>query len=378
MVSENKINVLVVPDLFPRHEGDVQGIFLLDYLRSTELYCNNTVFVAKLAGEKKGISTEQKGATKIHRLNISSKRIPSFLKPLYYVTWFRKGLAEAKKITPVDLIHAHGSILSGTLAWRLARQANVPFVLTEHVGPFSTVTKSPWRKAWTKFIMQKADVVLCVSEHQKQEILAAGIKPKKILVSYNPVDTALFVPAKTTQETKNILFTGRLDDFKGALRTVKAFRKISTQKPEWKLTIIGDGQEYEPIKQLLENDAQLKQKVFLLGKKSKKEIAQEMQNASFFVFPSRHESFGLVVAEALSAGLPVITTNTTAPPEFVNVQSGLLVSPDDVAALEKAMIHMTEHYKEYDPIGIRNKIVSSFGFENFGKKLHNLYLSLLK
>jgi glycosyltransferase involved in cell wall biosynthesis len=378
MTRAGKINVLVIPDLFPKQEGDVQGIFLLDYLQSTEPYCNNTVFVNRLVGEKKGLSQEQYGNSKIYRLNIRAKKIPSFLKPLYYVAWFIKGLAEVKKIAPVDIIHAHGSILSGTLALRLARRLHVPFVLTEHVGPFSTVTSSPWRKSWTQYIMQKADVVLCVSEHQKNEILAAGIKPKKILVSNNPVDTELFTPATTPSETKNILFAGRLDDFKGALRVVKTFSNLAVYKPGWRLTIIGNGQEYEPIKQYLEANPALKQKVFLLGKRSKKEIAQEMQNASFFVFPSRHESFGLVVAEALSAGLPVITTNTTAPPEFVDAQSGLLINPNDVAALENAMAHLTEHYKEYNSLLIRSKIVSSFGFENFGKKLRDLYLSLLK
>ena len=211
----------------------------------------------------------------------------------------------------------------------------------------------------------------------KKEILGAGINPVSLIVTYNPVDTELFKLSTGRLENKNILFAGRLDNFKGALRSVNAFEKITDQFPEWTFTIIGEGEDFVPIKNYIEQNKKLQQKVFLLGTKPKAEIAKEMQKASFLVFPSEHESFGLVVAEALSCGLPVIVTDRTAPKEFVNPSNGLLVAPNDIDAIAAAMKKMINKLDYYDAGEIRKDIVEKFGFENFGKKLFGIYKPLI-
>lgn len=377
MEAARKINVLVIPDLFPKYDGDVQGIFLLDYLKSTAPYCNNQVLFVRVHGETKGLQISDEEGTKVYRYNVSAKKTRGLHKALQYVNWFRRGKMIAGQIQPVDIIHAHGSILSGTLAWMLAKKRKVPFILTEHTGPFSTVTNSFWKKRWTKLIMEKADLVLCVSEHQKQEVLGAGIRPKRIEVSFNPVDTQLFTPQATVAEKKNMLFAGRLDDFKGAYRCAQAFERISAQYPEWKLTIVGDGQEQQPIKEFLRQHPLLQGRILLKGRQSKKEIAEEMHQADFFVFPSLHESFGLVIAEALSSGLPVITTNRTAPREFVAGDMGLLIAPDSIAQIAAAMELLIKDHFLYKPVLLHERMVASFSFKNFGKKLLDRYASLL-
>lgn len=376
MSAHDKINLLVVPDLFPKNKDDVQGIFVLDYLKALEPFCNITVLFVRVSGLPKGLSVEKQDNIVIYRYGLTAGKVPKLLKPFYYLQWFAKAYSLGKKIGGTQLIHAHGTILSGTVSHWLSKKKKIPFVITEHLGPFSVVTDSPWKWRWTRRIMEKANAVLTVSGHLKQEIIDSGIRPALIQVTYNPVDTTLFA-LKKNGPTHNILFAGRLDPFKGALRCLKAFACLSASNPQWTLTIAGDGEEMPALEAYLAERPALRSRVRLKGHMLKAGLAAEMQQSDFFVFPSRHESFGLVVTEALSCGLPVIAGNLTAPKEYVNAQNGLLVPPDDIGALATAMQQMIDKAGSYDPVAIRAQVEERFGFENFGKKLAAIYRSLL-
>ena len=372
MNPNKKINLLVIPDLFPKFEGDIQGIFLLDYIKSVKEYCKTDVLFMRLVG-KKGLHTETTVDATIHRYCVSSKKTPFFLKPFAYISWFINGYRIGKMFKEVEIIHAHGSILSGTLSYLLSKKLKVPFIITEHQGPFTMTTNSFWKLYWTRFIMQKANAVLTVSNHLKEEILAANIHPKKIIVTHNPIDTDLFQPKINMAITKNILFTGRLDEFKGGLRSLKAFHEIMPNNPQHRFTIVGDGEEMQVIKNYLEINPTLKAKVTLTGSLSKADIANQMQAADFFVFPSRHESFGLVIAEAMSCGLPVIVGNKTAPKEYVGKDAGILIPPDDIDSLADAMQQLIDNLSTYNVSVIRQHIVSNFSFTVFGLRLKDIY-----
>jgi glycosyltransferase involved in cell wall biosynthesis len=370
--QQKKINVLVIPDLFPEDETDMRGVFVLDYLKASEMYCNNTVLVLKLSGKQKGLTTDTYSGSKIVRLALSDKKIKPFLKPFYYFRYFRRGCRLALQQGPIDIIHAHGSILSGTVARRLSSELKVPYVITEHAGPFSQVTGSYWKLKWTRKIIEGAAAVLNVSQHAREEILKAGIRMKSSFVTYNPVDTGLFLPG--AEKADQFLFVARLDAFKGALRTVKAFRLIHAKHPGWKLVIIGEGEESVPIKKFLSADPAFASRVVLKGYMTKSGLAAEMARSRFLVFPSLHESFGLVAAEALSCGIPVIATNRTAPKEIVNDSNGLLVDPESVEDISKAINSMVTAYKKFDAAGIRSAVLDKVGLTSFGERLNAIYL----
>jgi glycosyltransferase involved in cell wall biosynthesis len=129
----------------------------------------------------------------------------------------------------------------------------------------------------------------------------------------------------------------------------------------------------QAIKNYLDANPTLKSKVALTGSLSKAAIAKQMQVADFFVFPSRHESFGLVIAEAMACGLPVIVGNQTAPKEYVNKDCGLLIPPDDIDAMANAMQQLIDNLSAYKAGTIRRHVVSSFSFDVFGKRLRVIY-----
>lgn len=371
MNVKKDINLLVLPELFPEFEGDWKGVFIEDYLKSVETINTQTLYI-RLTGKKKGITDELfKNQFKVRRFNLTDKKVSRLLKPFLYILWFKKGIQLGKAYTDTTIIHAHGLVLNGLMAYFISKKLNIPFVVTEHTGPYSRILNSWLKSNISKFVFNKAAKVLVVSEHQKQELLKLGIAEDKIEVSYNPVNTDVFKISTSTQ-VKNIVFVSRLDEFKGGLRTLKAYHKITEKHPDYTLTIVGDGEEFASIQQYIsEND--LKKKVFLKGTLTKPQIAEVLNKSSFFVFPSRHETFGLVVAEALSCGLPVVCTNQTAPKEFINEQNGILVNPDDVDEITNAMEEMIKNITHYHSEQIRQQIVNRFGLTNFGKRLIAIY-----
>jgi len=366
-----KIKALVIPDLFPDEEDRIKGIFMLSYLGATEKFCNNVVLVLKLFGQNKGLKNGKYLQSNIIHYTFSNNKISKLLKPFYYFKYFRKGTELGKSLADVSIIHAHGSILSGTIAWLLSRKLKIPFVITEHVGPFSVVTGNSWKYKWTKFIIQKASAVLCVSEHSKNEIIKAGIKIKKAYITYNPVNTELFIPLP--EKENNILFVGRLDNFKGALRTVKAFHSVYKKYPGWKLVIVGEGEDLNPIRQFLEKDSSYEKTVVLKGNLNRQDLAKEMAQSKFLVFPSLHETFGLVAAEALSCGTPVIAANVTGPSEFVHSENGCVVDPLDEKQISLAIEKMITDHSQFNSEQIRNEVISRFGYDSFGGKLRDIY-----
>lgn len=371
MTEQKHIKLLVLPELFPDFEGDWKGVFIEDYLKSVENINTQTLYI-RLSGKQKGITDELfRDQFKVRRFNLTNKKVSTFLKPFVYIQWFVKGTKLGKAFTDTTVIHAHGAILNGTLAYLIGKRLKVPFVVTEHTGPYSRILNSWLKSKISKFVFNKAAKVLVVSEHQKQQILKLGIAAEKVEVSYNPVNTSIF-NLKEKSENKNIAFVSRLDEFKGGLRTLKAFHQLIDRHPDYTLTIVGEGEELETIQDYISSN-NLTENVILKGTLTKLQIAEVFNNSSFMVFPSRYETFGLVVAEALSCGLPVVCTNQTAPKEFINLKNGILVQPDNVTEIATAMEQMIKNRGNYNAQEIRQQIVNRFGLTNFGKKLMAIY-----
>jgi|GEM_PF-601197 len=377
--SKNKKHLLVLPGMYPRYPGDIFGVFVLDYIETVLPYYEVSVVSGRVVGYKTRFGPDQQDPWPTYRFNIFSRKIPRILKVLSLPLWFKKSWDILSTLKDVQVVHTHNVLFETLLGLWYGRVKNIPVVATIHTNPFKKLMK-PFFMGWlTKWVLERADVVLVVSDDVRLQIEEEGIYPKKIEVTFNPVDTELFsISAPFQHREKNFLFVGRLVEYKGALRTLKAFEKISASLEDWTLTIVGDGPEKEDIELFLDQRPALKSRVRLTGQLQKPAIAEEMQRASIFVFPSAHETFGLVIAEAMSCGLPVVVGDVTAPKEFVDDESGLLVPPNNVDEIAEAMVHMVEHRKTYDAELIRNKIIERFGFQAFGNHMVSIYEELDK
>jgi L-malate glycosyltransferase len=371
--GDRRLRVAVLPEQFPRAADDFAGIFARDYVQAIRPNCDVTVVLSGTRYERLHADDGVEYVTVAPTSSGDSMRRQRLarLEALYRMGRLTSPLAG------IDLIHAHGAVFHGVAAVKLGRKLRVPVVVTIHTGPFEKLLRRWSTRLLTRRTLEQADCVCVVSEDLKRQIEDSRIRPRRVEVTYNPVDTELFAPAPSHETRRRIVFAGRLEEYKGALRVAKAFAAIARHLDGWTLTIAGDGPERPAIERFVADNRALDGRVELTGPFTRLRLAELLASADVFVYPSRHETFGIVLAEALSAGLPVVAPDRTAPPEYVDERSGVLVPPDDVEAIARAMNDVALHLDRYEADSIRRTIVERFGFEAFGERLLGIYRSLL-
>ena len=188
MNNPQHIKALILPELFPDFEGNMKGVFIEDYLLAIHSNVDTQTLYIRLRGEQKGCFSElYKNKFKLTRVVVCKRNLPKWTKPLLYLKWFWKGYQYGVTFKSTNIIHAHGLVLNGLLAYFISKKLKIPFVVTEHTGPFSRIAQHPILSKIARFVGKKANKVLVVSEHQKQEVLKLNIPENKIIVTYNPV-----------------------------------------------------------------------------------------------------------------------------------------------------------------------------------------------
>ena len=142
------------------------------------------------------------------------------------------------------------------------------------------------------------------------------------------------------------------------------------------MNIIGDG----PDKLMLESLA-IKHNIDHLiqfhGNLKDFEIIEILQNSDIFVLPSKIETFGIAIIEAMSLGLPVIVTKSGGPETYVNESNGIVIEPDNIDQLYKALLKLKLEHKNYNSKNIKNYISNNFSSSIISNKItkmyHNIY-----
>ncbi|MDD2719993.1 MAG: glycosyltransferase family 4 protein [Gallionella sp.] len=213
----------------------------------------------------------------------------------------------------------------------------IPLIASEHVGPEYYETR-PLQRFLSHFMPLVAEKIVVVTEQVKIKfpIKVHGV----VSVIPNPVCFELGSRADlcgATDSPKILLAIGSLNEGKNHRGLIAAFHQIADAVPDWNLRIVGEGELRAELDALI-RALHFEGRVQLSG--ATKEIWNEYLNAQLFVSSSTYESFGLVVAEALIHGLPVVGF---ADCPGINLlvrhnENGLLVDGEDrVHALAKAL-----------------------------------------
>lgn len=200
--------------------------------------------------------------------------------------------------------------------------------------------------------------LIAASQAVKQEYTAVGCDPKRIEVIYNCID-ARFVniprATRTDEDGKepqvHLTFVGRLCVEKGVLVILKALDILINQqsKRHLHLNIFGDGDDGY-MKELLDyiREKQLAAFVTFHGKVPQDVLIAQYDRSDIMLIPSLwKEPFGLVVAEAMARGLPIITSNIGGPAEIITHEvDGLLIEPGDEHLLATAITRLLDNPDE--------------------------------
>ncbi|MBN2247286.1 MAG: glycosyltransferase [Coriobacteriia bacterium] len=197
------------------------------------------------------------------------------------------------------------------------------------------------RFAWqfTRTVYNRANVVITPSVTLQKELRAHGVTVPVEYLS-NGIDTSIVTPKDTYAPTKQLLHAGRLGHEKNVDQVLQAFALLLEREPDYTLDIVGDG----PAREHLERVAArlgIGAKVKMRGFVDRAALGRIYRSYDAFVTASTIETQGIVLLEAMSAGLPIVAVRALAVPEIVGEgRAGLLVEPGDIPGLADALVRV--------------------------------------
>jgi len=207
-------------------------------------------------------------------------------------------------------------------------------------------------KNLSKLMIKGTDAYVAYGTLSKQLLMERGAHKDRIFVAYNTVDTAFFSGevARLREEKgalkkelglvnkKVILYVGQLIARKGLFYLLEAFQEVKREVKEAALLIVGSGELEEKLRKFVDDNNI--QDVIFYGFLQKEDLPKVYAVADLFVFPTLGDIWGLVLNEAMSAGLPVITTSAAGASVDLVKGNGFIVPPGDTKTLRDRMIEI--------------------------------------
>jgi teichuronic acid biosynthesis glycosyltransferase TuaC len=336
------MRVLTLTPFYPTASDDAAGCFIAEPLLVLEKIGveSNVVAVQPLHHPRPESSGTAPLATWIRYPCIPSGIGLASAGAFLYATLISK-IRKSHQANPIDVIHAHAALPCGHAAVLLSRELKIPCVVTVHgLDAFFDkqvrgVSGDACRRI-AQFVYASASRVICISDKVSESVAAGAITAVRTTVIYNGADAQMFAPAPPNRPTNVILSVGNLIPIKGHELLLRAFAELSPDFPFATCEIIGDGPQHLHLTKLA-NDLNLSGKVRLLGRQSRKQVADAMQRCAIFALPSRYEGLGCVYLEAMATEKPVIACRGQGIDEIIHHGvNGWLVPPDDVQSLVEA------------------------------------------
>lgn len=287
------------------------------------------------------------------------RHLPKIIRHLVY---FKKIYQLAKTH---DLIFAQDPVSVGLPAWLAAALARKPFILrvagdyaweqaslrfglTDLLDVFVTRRPGyPWRIrlliSVERFVARRARRVIVPSQYLKKIVALWGVAVERIAVVYNAAPQPLGLGTKKELRHRfkiggrTIISFGRLVPWKNFAVLIKILPALLHRAPDLNLYLIGAGPEQASL-QALTTALGLEKKVFFFAPMDQSLLFKYLKAADLFVLPTRYEGLPHTVLEALTVGLPVVTTAVGGNAEVItNEVTGLLVPVDDPASLTLAI-----------------------------------------
>ena len=377
--------VLVLPSWYPSTSEPLAGSFFQEQSRALEREWDVRVVVPLAQSTRRYLSNWP----------LPPGQLPLQDPPTYavryrtdrWMSWSRQQDSIARAVqrllaefrrggwTP-DVLLAHATAWAGTLATRIGKQLGLPVVIVEHssswfVGGYSGEQESRVRQA-----LADATTVCAVSPTLRRLMLAHDL-PDTIHweVVGNLVDDSVFYPSessRTNSENGFCVLTVASRQFMKDVRTLfRAAAIVRAKRPMLRFSIraVGDFRGEGRTFSDLSADCGVEDLVSAVSFLERAETAQAMRESHLFVSSSIGETFGVVMAEALACGLPVVATRSGGAEYILGEDSPFLVEPRDPEALACKILEVVDGAHPFDASQASESIVRRFGTAAFEARM---------
>ncbi|AFZ12070.1 glycosyl transferase group 1 [Crinalium epipsammum PCC 9333] len=292
--------------------------------------------------------TEYKGA-KIY--GVSGFPLPLY--PELKLALPRPSIGTALEQFKPDIIHVVNPAILGLAGLFYGKAMQVPLIasyhthLPQYLQHYGLAVLEGLLWELLKSAHNQAELNLCTSTAMVQELTAHGIE--RVDLWQKGVDTEMFQPHLACKEMRSrlsqghpesplLLYVGRL----GAEKEIDRIKPILEAIPNARLALVGNGPHREALEQHFAGTP-----TYFVGYLEGLELASAFASADAFIFPSRTETLGLVLLEAMAAGCPVVAARSGGIPDIVqDGVNGYLFDPTDeqgaIAATQRLLANQTE------------------------------------
>lgn len=330
------MKAVVLTTSYPRGPGDVAGLFVADQVEHLRERGVDVRVVSPASFRHYGIAYGSGVAG-----NLRQKPYLALALPLMLAGFAR---AARRAAADADLVHAHW-LPSGVVGMTTGK----PFVVQVWGTDIELARRAP---ALARRVLRRARLVIAPSSALADEARRLGADDVRII----PSGVELPVEVGAEAEPAEILYAGRLSPEKGVRELVAAADGLP-------LVVVGDG----PLRDEVPG---------ALGFLPHEQLDERYARAAVVACPSHREGFGVVCAEAMAYGRPVVAGNVGGLRDLVvHEETGLLVEPGDVAALREALIRLLEDAdlrRRFGEAG-RARIAEHFTWRRFGDETLRAY-----
>lgn len=293
----------------------------------------------------------------------------------YVKKWrlYQKGFSLInQKECAIDLIHANITYPGGYIAYKLSRKFKTTYIITEHHTLYNK-RHPDHSKAFsdnrTKLALKHAGGITSVS-HDLLDTVMQHFPNEHTAV----IPNVIYNVEPPTEKENYFIHVSSLDNYhKNVSGILTAFNFFRKQHEEIDLLIVGGKTE------LLIKDLQryAGEGVTFLGNQSHTKTLELIGKSQGLIQFSRYETFSIVVAEAISLGIPVITTACGGPEEYLTQEMGIITPPEDIEILAKNMERLLT-FDTRESLQNRNKILGLFGEQVVARQFDQFYKTVLK
>ncbi|MFT6155870.1 MAG: glycosyltransferase involved in cell wall biosynthesis [Neolewinella sp.] len=386
------VHILIIPSWYPRYSGDIAGSFFREQAIALRKHnCKVGVIYPEIRSLKdmgsifygrRGVSVEQDEGISIYRSHGINWFARTVVARSMHFLWHGLRLYNqyvADNGTP-DIIHVQSLLYAGTIATEINRKHSVPFVVTEHSSIFLHKLLSKRAISYAKKYAEAASRRFAVSSEfsniLNRVVETGGLAWSELPNMVNEVFLCREQKFVEVRECCQFINIAAMDDNKNQKDILLAFAEISRCHPYIKLVLGGDGAKKQHLEALAVK-LNIADRIRFTGLLSREQVLDEMAASDAFVLSSRHETFGVVLVEALALGKPVIATRCGGPESIVREQDGLLVAVGDVSGLTNAMNYVIDNYNNYDPVEIRSSCRDRYSESAMASRLLSVYKEVL-